>query len=138
MLFIPNKIYKKCFNNSSVVVFVVFMFNLNYSRVSTFSFGRNKKVLHYPTSDQIWVPPLTAVKQSMQIKERNERMISQRNRNFGVQFRSRIERSPRSFIHSSFSNRNRAINAYMKNNEVLTDRSLNEVHILPSDTAHYG
>ena len=138
MLFIPNKIYKKCFNNSSVVVFVVFMFNLNYLRVSTFSFGRNKKVLHYPTSDQIWVPPLTVVKKSMQIKERNERMISQRSRNFGVQFRSRIERSPRSFIHSSFSNRNRAINAYMKNNEVLTDRSLNEVHILPSDTTHYG
>lgn len=138
MLFIPNKIYKKCFNNSSVVVFVVFMFNLNYSRVSTFSFEQNKKVLHYPTSDQIWVPPLTVMKQSMQIKERNERMISQRSRNFGVQFRSRIERSPRSFIHSTFSNRNRAINAYMKNNEVLTDRSLNEVHILRSDTTHYG
>ena len=138
MLFVPFSVCKKCFNISNVVVYLVFVFCLNHSRVSTFSFVQNTRVLQYPKSDQIWVPPLTVVKQSEVIKESNDRMIGQTSSNVGVNFRSGTGRSSRSYIHSSFLNGNRAMNTDIEYNEAQIARSINEAHILPTDTSAYG
>ena len=137
-LFVPFTICKKCFNNSNVVAFLVFVFYLNHSRVSTFSFVQNTRVLQYPKLNRIWGPPLTVSKQSERIKEMNGRMIQQTSHNFGVNFRSGTERSPRSYIHSGFPNGNRAMNIDIRYNDAQIARSINEAHILPTDTSEYG